>query len=63
MRLPHPPVWNIFQMIYGRFFTEVTGEERIGSVHSKTFFANLDNNPVFITPGMKFKIPDQQLCI
>lgn len=39
------------------FFTEVSGEERIGSVHSKTFFANLDNNPVFITPGLKFRIP------
>ena len=38
-------------------FTEITGEGRIGSVHSKTFSSDFNNNPIFITPGVKFRIP------
>ena len=44
-------------------FTEVSTEERIGSVHSKTFKSDLDNNPIFITPGLKFKIPKSNVAL
>jgi outer membrane protein OmpA-like peptidoglycan-associated protein len=45
------------------FFTEVSAEERIGSVHGDNFIPSLNNNPVFITPGVKFKIPSTTLYL
>jgi outer membrane protein OmpA-like peptidoglycan-associated protein len=38
-------------------FTEFTGEERIGSVHRSTWDKDVRSNPIFLTPGLKFRIP------
>jgi OOP family OmpA-OmpF porin len=44
-------------------FVEATGEERIGSVHAETFTSDLNDNPWFITPGVKFKIPESNVYL
>jgi outer membrane protein OmpA-like peptidoglycan-associated protein len=44
-------------------FVEASGEERIGSVHSETFTSDLNNNPWFITPGVKIKIPTSNVFL
>jgi outer membrane protein OmpA-like peptidoglycan-associated protein len=42
-------------------FLEASAEERIGSVHPSTWNKDLNKNPIFITPGIKFTIPDAHL--
>ena len=42
-------------------FLEGSAEERIGSVHSDTWYKDLNKNPIFLTPGIKFTIPDAHL--
>jgi outer membrane protein OmpA-like peptidoglycan-associated protein len=44
-------------------FTEFTGEERIGSVHRKTWDKDVRSNPIFLTPGLKFRIPGSTLYV
>jgi outer membrane protein OmpA-like peptidoglycan-associated protein len=44
-------------------FTELSGEGRIGSVHAKTFNSDLNDNPWFITPGVKIKIPTSNVFL
>jgi outer membrane protein OmpA-like peptidoglycan-associated protein len=44
-------------------FTEITGEGRIGSVHAKTFNEDVNDNPIFITPGVKFRIPGSNVYV
>jgi outer membrane protein OmpA-like peptidoglycan-associated protein len=44
-------------------FTDLSVEGRIGSVHAKTFNSDLNDNPWFITPGVKFKIPTSNVFL
>lgn len=45
------------------FFAEVSAEERIKSVSQENFFRDLINDPIFVTPGVKFTIPKTTLSI
>jgi outer membrane protein OmpA-like peptidoglycan-associated protein len=42
-------------------FTELSAEERIITVHKEHPFADLINDPIFLTPGFKFTIPGANL--
>ncbi|MBN1128157.1 MAG: thrombospondin type 3 repeat-containing protein, partial [Chitinispirillaceae bacterium] len=45
------------------FFTEISAEERIRTIRKEHPFADLINDPVFITPGLKFTIPQSNLTL
>jgi outer membrane protein OmpA-like peptidoglycan-associated protein len=44
-------------------FTEVSAEERITTVHKEHPFADLINDPIFVTPGLKFTIPKSHVTM
>ncbi len=44
-------------------FTDVSMEERFTTVHQESFFSDLINDPVFVTPGLKLIIPATGLFI
>jgi OOP family OmpA-OmpF porin len=44
-------------------FTEVSAEERVTTVHKEHPFADLINDPIFVTPGLKFTIPNSHVTM
>ena len=44
-------------------FAEISSEERFVTVHAKTFFRDLVNDPIYITPGFKVTIPQTNLTL
>ncbi|MBN1131094.1 MAG: OmpA family protein [Chitinispirillaceae bacterium] len=45
------------------FFTELSAEERITTLQQKPWVADMVNDPVFITPGLKYTFPDINLTM
>jgi outer membrane protein OmpA-like peptidoglycan-associated protein len=44
-------------------FAEISMEERFITVHKKTFFSDLLNDPIYVTPGVKVTIPKTNLSV
>ncbi|MBN1984202.1 MAG: OmpA family protein [Chitinivibrionales bacterium] len=44
-------------------FAEVSAEERFTTVHKDSFFSDLLNDPVYVTPGFKVKFPNTEMTI
>lgn len=45
------------------FFTEVSAEERISTVHKDHPMGDLINDPIYVTPGVKYTIPKINLTV
>ena len=46
-----------------RLFTEISAEERITTVHKDHAFSDLINDPIFITPGLKYTFPNSHVTM
>jgi outer membrane protein OmpA-like peptidoglycan-associated protein len=49
--------FDLFPAEWFTFFTELSMEERIITIHKDHPFADMLNDPIFVTPGIKIKCP------